>query len=96
MNKMIPTTDMSGMHVGVRYIVTHGSKHKEFQRGDRIRLRSDGSIDNLDACGWMSAEEVLEATQGMTASVDTEWLNRQCEMLSSQITAYDLALEVCS
>ena len=53
------------MKVGPLYLVTKPSKDREFQRGDRIRLRESGSIINRRGMGWMPAEDVPEATRGM-------------------------------
>lgn len=85
MNTEQPT--VLNMRVGLRYIVTHSSKHKEFQVGDRIKLCADGGIDNMNARGWMYAKDVPAATRGMLVAVDTEWVVRQREKLAAQMAA---------
>lgn len=65
-----------GIQVGVRYIVTHASRNLEFQVGDHIVLNADGSIDCREAHGWMEAENVPEATRGMTVAIDEAWAAR--------------------
>ena len=62
-----------GMRVGVRYVVTRDSEHREFQVGDRIWLDSDGNITCSTANGWMPAEDVPEATRGMQIAPDAKW-----------------------
>ena len=74
-----------GMRVGVCYIVTRDSTDKEFQCGDRIWLCADGSIDNIDAHGWMSADDLPAATRGMIVAVDLVWLERQRDKLVAQM-----------
>lgn len=53
-----------GMRFGVRYVVTRDSKNREFQTGDRVLMEPDGSIMCPDAQGWMSPEDVIDATTG--------------------------------
>jgi hypothetical protein len=66
-------SDQLGMRVGVRYVVTRDSKHREFQTGDRVRLLDDGCIENAQAGGWMPAEDVIEATDGWAIEPDANW-----------------------
>jgi len=54
------------LRTGVRCVVTRPSKHGEFKKGDVIWwLEEDGAIMNGTAKGWMAAEDVPEATEGM-------------------------------
>jgi len=62
-----------GMRVGMRYVVTHASKNREFQVGDRVRLMENGDILNTAAQGWMPAEDVPSATRGMVVAPDADW-----------------------
>ena len=73
------------MKVGVRYIVTHDSKNKEFQVGDRVMLYEDGDIGNVTAAGWMPAEWVKEATEGMEVEVDPQWVAAKKEKAEKEL-----------
>lgn len=57
------------MRVGVRYIVTRDSKNREFQRGDRVWMETDGAISCPAANGWMPAEDIEAATEGWAIEV---------------------------
>ena len=58
-------TTSEELRPNVRYVVTHPSKHGEFKVGDVIWLEEDGAIMNGTAKGWMAAEDVPAATEGM-------------------------------
>lgn len=68
-----PLTERLGMRVGVRYVVTRASQDGEFQAGDRVRLLADGCVVNVQAGGWMGAEDVPQATRGMLVEPDANW-----------------------
>lgn len=68
--------NVKDMKVGLRYIVTHPSVNAEFQVGDRIRLLDNGDI-LLQGWGWMGAEHLTEATEGMKIEPDKEWAERR-------------------
>lgn len=68
---------VSDMKVGLRYIVTQPSVNKEFQVGDRVRLLDSGDVLNRTAGGWMEAEHLSVATEGMQVELDKEWLQAQ-------------------
>ena len=78
------------MCVGMRYIVTHASADKEFQVGDRIRLCVDGSIENIEANGWMSAEDVPMATRGMRVRPDADWAAAMRADLERKLATLDM------
>jgi hypothetical protein len=79
-------TDSLSLQAGVRYIVTRDSKNQEFQCGDHIWLdEKDGSIICREAMGWMPAEDVEAATEGMEVAVDTEWIAARREKLERQL-----------
>lgn len=82
---VVISTTVLDMRIGVPYIVTHASVDKEFQCGDRICLCADGSIENIDAAGWMDAADVPEATREMTVSVDAERLEKQRAKLAAKL-----------
>jgi 2-keto-4-pentenoate hydratase/2-oxohepta-3-ene-1,7-dioic acid hydratase in catechol pathway len=73
------------MQVGVRYIVTHPSEDLEFQPGDKIMLCADGSIENVQAEGWMEAQDVPEATRGMQCEIDTAYIERKRARLLAEL-----------
>jgi 2-keto-4-pentenoate hydratase/2-oxohepta-3-ene-1,7-dioic acid hydratase in catechol pathway len=73
------------MQVGVRYIVTHHSVDMEFQAGDKIMLCADGSIENVQAEGWMEAQDVPEATRGMQCEIDTAYIERKRAKLLAEL-----------
>lgn len=52
---MTAEIEAGAMGVGKRYIVTKASRHREYQVGDRIKLCADGTIENVQAAGWMEA-----------------------------------------
>lgn len=81
-----PVERIVRLQPGVRYIVTHDSVNLEFQRGDHIWLdEKDGSIICREAMGWMPAEDVDAATEGMEVAVDTEWIAARREKLERQL-----------
>ena len=80
--------NLSDMKEGLRYIVTHDSKNKEFQVGDRIRLEN-GDMLNITAGGFMEAKYLTEATEGMTVEVNKEWVERQRLKLQQQLAALE-------
>ena len=53
------------MVVGVKYVVTKPSQHREFMVGDIIKLFDDGGIGNYKIGGIMRAEDVPSASKGM-------------------------------
>jgi hypothetical protein len=73
------------MICGYRYIVTKASKNREFQVGDKIKLCDDGSILNLKVAGLMPAEDVAEATFGMTVKLDLQWYKDQRQKLIAKL-----------
>lgn len=81
----VPSSAMLNMRVGVPYIVTHDSIDKEFQCGDHIKLCSDGSIENIEAQGWIDADDVPEATREMTVRIDTERIEKQRAKLTAKL-----------
>lgn len=72
-----------------RRIVTKASKNGEFQVGDHIILHPDGSILCREAEGWMPAEDVKAATEGMESVVDDEWYAREVDRLKAAIKAIE-------
>jgi hypothetical protein len=83
-----PLEQAVSLQPGVRYIVTRDSKNKEFQRGDHIWLdERDGSILCREVFGWVPAEYVADATEGMEVAVDTDWIAKQRERLERQLAA---------
>ena len=58
-------TTSEELRPNVRCVVTHPSKNGEFKTGDVIWLEEDGAIMNGTVHGWMAAEDVPEATEGM-------------------------------
>lgn len=76
---------ISDMKVGLRYVVTHDSVNKEFQVGDRIRLLDNGDI-LLQGWGWMEAEDLPKATEGMEVELDKEWARHKRIKLEQELT----------
>jgi hypothetical protein len=79
----------AAMVLGLRYIVTRGSADGEFCIGDRIKLQADGSIVNIDAHGWMDAEDVPAATLGMACDIDITWASSRRASLLAELAALD-------
>lgn len=75
------------MQVGIPYIVTKPSRHREFQPGDRIRLCADGTIENVQAAGWMDAADVPAATKGMECEIDAATIERRRQKLQAELDA---------
>ena len=85
------------LRTGVRYIVTHPSKNGEFKAGDVIWLEEDGAIMNGTIKGWMAAEDVPEATEGMevksanpVAQELREWASEHIELWFSDLSSDSL------
>ena len=51
------------LETGVNYRVTRGNS--TFRVGDHIRLEADGTIMCREASGWICAEDVTDAINGM-------------------------------
>lgn len=64
------------MGVGKKYIVTKKSKDGTFLTGDHIAINEDGSISCVEAHGWIDANEVPSATEGIEVEIDSEWVER--------------------
>lgn len=79
--------NVKDMKVGSRYTVTHPSVNAEFQVGDRIRLLDNGDI-LLQGWGWMEAEHLTEATEGMEIEPDKEWAERRRANLQKQLETF--------
>lgn len=58
------------MEVGIHYVVTMGSDDETLVVGDRIRLEPNGNITCANAMAWISANDVLDALQGVEYEVD--------------------------
>jgi hypothetical protein len=58
------------MEVGIRYVVTIGGYDGTLVAGDRIRLEPNGNITCSNAMAWISANDVLDALQGVGYAVD--------------------------
>ena len=80
-------SDLLGMRIGARYVVTRGSKHREFQTGDRVWMNPDGSIMCPAAQGWMPAEDVIEATEGWAIEPDANWAAAKRADLERQLAS---------
>lgn len=77
------------MKVGTPYLVTKESDDGSFQVGDQITLTIDGLISNLQAEGWLEAEDLVDATAGMECEVDRARLQRRKESLLRRLAALD-------
>ena len=77
------------MKVGTPYLVTKESDDGSFQIGDQITLTIDGSISNIQAEGWLEAEDLVDATAGMECEVDRARLQRRKESLLRRLAALD-------
>ncbi len=77
------------MKVGTPYLVTKESDDGSFQVGDQITLTIDGSISNIQAEGWLEAEDLVDATAGMECEVDRARLQRRKESLLRRLAALD-------
>lgn len=75
--------------VGTPYLVTKESDDGSFQVGDQITLTIDGSISNIQAEGWLEAEDLVDATAGMECEVDRARLQRRKESLLRRLAALD-------
>lgn len=73
------------MEIGKRYVVTKPSKDKTFCVGDHIKLNADGSINCLEAEGWIDADDVAGGTVGMQVELDTEWVERRKKALRGEL-----------
>ena len=77
------------MKVGTPYLVTKESDDGSFQVGDQITLTIDGSISNIQAEGWLEAEDLVDATAGMECEVDRARLQRRKESLLRRLAALE-------
>lgn len=77
---------MITMQVGKRYIVTRRSLAGEFAPGDHVWPCADGGLMCHEAGGWMAAEDVPSATEGMAVVLDAQWAAKRLERLSAGLT----------
>lgn len=82
-------TEMLGIVVGKRYIVTRGSDDGTFEIGDHINVTADGSIICLEAQGWIDACDAVNAAKGMTVEIDHEWITMRKNQLRAELEALD-------
>ena len=83
------------LQVGIWYVVTKGSNCGTFEPGDKIKLLDDGSI-LCDHQGWIDAEDVPGATEGMEVQVDTQSLAKRREELERELRAlYEAKYNEC-
>lgn len=68
-----------------RHIVTKASDDGTFQVGDHIVFYDDGAVGCVEACGWIPAEEMPEAGQGMESEPDEDWMHTQKSYLLLQL-----------
>ena len=69
----------------IRYIATKRGDDGTIIKGDILRLAKDGSLVNINANGWIDAEDVEEAMRGVEAKVDIDWYQNQRNALRKQI-----------
>jgi hypothetical protein len=81
---------MIEMKVWRRYIVTKGSTDGTFEVGDHISLNPDGSINCIEAQGWIEADDVASATEGMEVETDLEWYGRRKQKLLDEVDAMEI------
>lgn len=81
------------MKVGTPYLVTKESDDGSFQVGDQITLTIDGSISNIQAEGWLEAEDLVDATAGMECEVDRARLQRRKESLLRRLAVLEVENE---
>lgn len=65
------------MEIGRRYVVTKASDDGTFEVGDHVIANDDGSINCIEAGGWIDPADVAEATAGMEVEIDREWLEKK-------------------
>lgn len=75
------------MKAALWYVVVRKSVNGEFVAGDRIMMRSDGSIVCRDTPGWMRSEDVPEATRGMEIKLDLDWIKKRRAKLASELAS---------
>lgn len=78
----------------IRYVVTKASDDGTFQIGDHIMLDENGDVYCREAGGWIDAEDVPDATQGMEYTVDERYLLLERSKLVNRISAVNVTLAV--
>ena len=77
------------MEIGKRYVVTKASDDGTFEKGDHISMSADGSINCLEAQGWIDAPDVAEATKGMKFEIDSVWIEKRKTKLRAELAALE-------
>ena len=77
------------MKVGVPYMVTRESDDGSLVVGDQITLLPDGSLGNLQAEGWLEADDLLDAVAGAEFEVDRDRIQRRKESLLRRLAALE-------
>ena len=70
-----------------RHIITKSSTDGTFEKGDHIVFNDDGSISCIEAMGWIAAEDVKFATEGMKSEPDDEWVKKKKARLIAELSA---------
>ena len=81
---------LTDMKIGTPYLVTKESDDGSFQAGDQITLTIDGSVSNIQAEGWLEAEDLVAATAGMECEVDRARLQRRKDALLRRLAALEV------
>ncbi len=79
----------SELKTGVPYIVTRESYDGSLVVGDQITLLPDGSLWNLQAEGWLEADDLLGAVAGAEFEVDRDRIQRRKESLLRRLAALE-------
>lgn len=77
------------MELGNRYVVTKASDDWTFEVGDHIWINPDGSINNLEAQGWIESCDAAEAIAGMEFEIDQKWCDRRRKQLLEELAELD-------
>lgn len=76
----------------IRYVVTKASDDGTFQIGDHIMQYENGDVHCREAGGWIDAEDVPDATQGMEYTVDERYLLLERSKPVNRISAVGVTL----
>ena len=82
-----PLLKETEMEVGKRYVVTKPSDDGTFEIGDHISMNADGSINDLEAQGWIDSCDVDEATKGMEVEIDKQWVEQRKKKLLEELAS---------
>lgn len=79
---------------GIRYVITRGTKDNTLITGDRVVLGADGTLNNMNAGGWIAQEDVDKSIKEAEFKVDVEHYRKLRQATLKQLSRIDEILDM--